>query len=209
MHYRELLRGVNAYATDGKNSTNAFPAQLYEEELITNNSSYFDFLAGDRPFVDRVVEFLKLWNIPESRFHPPNRQRIQTVYNNIPHDALGWVLQDLSLWEHKGEIIQIFYDFIDAVKYTGASKALHIFNPKFFMMWDYNIRYGYGCAENEEGYFNFLYRSQKEIKEIILTYANDYPSGPEISQQIYRGKSKSILKLLDEYNIAKYTKGWI
>lgn len=201
MHYTELLRGVNAYASDNQNQGNAFPKQLYPEEAF-----YFEALDNPRPITtDRLVTFLKKLN---PRVHIDERQ-LQTAYKNVPKDVLSWNLEDSALWENKRQITQLFSRFAAAVKYTGAAKALHILNPRFFMMWDVKIRCGYGCYCEAEGYFNFLWRSQREIQEIRRTYTADYPGNQEISQRIYAGQVKSILKLLDEYNFARYTRRWI
>ena len=200
MHYCELLRGVNAYASDNQNQANAFHIQLYPEETF-----YLDVLESTQPIITRAVNFLRRWN---RRVHIDENQLLN-VYGNVPNDVLNWNLEDLTLWENRTQITQIFSEFIDAVRYTGSSKALHILNPRFFMMWDDAIRRGYGCCENEEGYFDFLLRSQREIQEVISTYTNDYPANGEISQRIYAGRVKSILKLLDEYNFAKYRRRWI
>jgi len=200
MHYTELLRGVNALASNNQNQANAFPVQLYPEETC-----YLDALENAQPVTKRAVNLLRLWN---RRVHI-NEKQLKIAYKNVPDDVLNWNLEDLPLWEHKIQIIQRFSEFIDAVRYTGASKALHILNPRFFMMWDYAIRRGYGCCENGEGYFNFFLRSQREIQEVIETYTNDYPANEEISQRIYAGRVKSVLRLLDEYNVAKYRERWI
>jgi hypothetical protein len=200
MHYTELLRGVNALASNNQNQGNGFPIQLYPEETF-----YLDALENAQPITNRAVNLLRRWN---RRVHI-NEEQLQIAYGNVPNDVLNWNLEDLSLWEHKIQIIERFSEFIVAVRYTGASKALHILNPRFFMMWDGAIRRGYGCCENEEGYFNFLLRSQREIQEVISTYTNDYSANGEISQRIYAGRVKSILRLLDEYNFARYRRQWI
>jgi len=200
MHYRELLRGVNAYASKNQNQPNAFPIELYPEETF-----YLNALENNQPITIRAVNFLRRWN----RRVRINNKQLQIAYQDIPEDILDWTLQDLHLWENRIQITNIFTNSIATVRYTGASKALHILNPKSFMMWDDRIRRGYGCCENGEGYFNFLLRSQKEIREIIRTYTNDYPGNRRISQRIYAGGVKTIVKLLDEYNYVKHTKEWI
>ncbi|MFZ3060535.1 MAG: hypothetical protein WA102_12470 [Candidatus Methanoperedens sp.] len=211
MHYKELLKGVNAYASDDKNSENAFPIILHDEEKIRERS-YLELVAYGRPtekLVEDIRYFLREWN----RRVPVDVEKLKEAIEQVPDYVKKWDIEKMDLWEYHEEITKIFQTFINTGKnrnnYTGASKTLHIFNPRFFAMWDSYIRDGYGCCENEEGYFNFLLRCQKEIEEIILTYDCDFPAGPEISQRIYYGHSKSIVKLLDEYNIAKYTNKWL
>lgn len=203
MHYAELLKGVNAYASDGKNSENAFPIVLHDEESIRERS-YFELVVDGRPtekLVEDIRYFLREWN----RRVPVDVEKLKEAVEQLPDYVKKWNLEKLDLWKYHEEITKIFQTFINTGKkrnnYTGASKTLHILNPRFFAMWDSEIRSGYGCCENEESYFNFLLRCQKEI----LTYECDYPLGPEISQRIYKGFPKSVVKLLDEYNIWKYT----
>ena len=76
------------------------------------------------------------------------------------------------------------------------------------MMWDEDIRDRWGCSGNGEGYFNFLSRSQREIQEVLQTYTKEQDTTEEISQRIYTGRKKTIVKLLDEYNWAKWQE-WI
>jgi hypothetical protein len=52
---------------------------------------------------------------------------------------------DLNNSEIVASIEKIFNEFSSkkSIKYTGASKILHIINPSVFMMWDNNIRNAY------------------------------------------------------------------
>lgn len=214
MHYRKLLAGVKAYNEEKKKS-DEFPETPYEQERI-GDRLYSELVADKRPYnklVDDIEYLLLAWN-PRV---PTDKTKLQLAVKKVPDKVKKWDLVEMNLWDYHEEITKGFQIFVDTAKpkkgksianYTGASKALHVLNPKFFMMWDGKIRCGYGCCECEEGYFNFLLRSQREIKEVILTYNRDDPTGQEISRRIYEGPPKSILKLLDEYNIAKYTYGY-
>lgn len=216
MHYRKLLAGVNAYYHGKKIKMKVFPKKPYEEERIKSRL-YSELVADNRSrnkLVDDIKHLLDAWN-PRV---PMDKRKLQLAVKKVPDKVKKWDLMGMNLWSYHEEITKTYRIFLDTAKprkgkpinnYTGASKALHVLNPNFFMMWDENIRCGYGCCECEEGYFNFLLRSKKEIKEIISTYNRDYQTGQKISQLIYKGPPKSILKLLDEYNIAEYTKGWI
>ncbi|MFZ0033413.1 MAG: hypothetical protein WAK60_00300 [Sedimentisphaerales bacterium] len=208
MHYTELLRGVNSYASGNDSQANTFPNIHYVEEKI-GDRSYSELIAnkGTPPTLlpSNIEYLLSKWNWRV----PINKKELKKAVEQVSDNVRTWDLAEMNLWEYHGEINRIFLHFINTglskKNYTGASKTLHCLNPRFFMMWDMEIRYGYGCCESEEGYFNFLLRCQKEIKEIISTYVHDYPSCPEISRRIYKGLPKSLLKLLDEYNIEKYT----
>lgn len=208
MYYTELLRGVNAFASQGSYTGNNFPLTPHQERDM-DGSFYLDIIDNIRnaggntqTIITNIVRFLRRWN----RRVPINNSQLGTAISNIPQNFSNVHLQNFSLWQYKNQITQIFSQFAVAVKYTGASKVLHILNPDFFMMWDDKIRCGYGCYKNDEGYFNFLLRSQLEIQEVIQTYNQSSYKG-QISQYIYQGRPRSILKLMDEYNFARYTKG--
>lgn len=217
MHYAELLKGVNAYASDGKNSEDAFPANPHGQEEI--GKCFYSELVVDGKSCNKLAEDIEYLLMKWNQRVPVDEIKLRKTVKQVANKVKTWDLVKMNLWNYHKEITEIFRIFVNTAKpdkngkqkknYTSASKALHILNPKFFVMWDYKIRDGYGCCENEEGYFNFLLRCQKEIEKIISTYESDYPSGPEISQKIYEGPPKSIVKLLDEYNIAKYTKEWL
>lgn len=204
MDYKELLKGVEKYAN---NNLTKLANGLYEEDW----GDYFVFFEDNRPLIDRVDEFLKRWN----KRVPADREKLRTAIEEIDPKFHNLNIVDEGLEDHHKEITRIFKDFIKTGKsrnnYIGAGKALHIFNPMFFPLWDSSIRHSYGCCENEEGYFNFMLRSQKEIFEIRDTYLADFNSDAldKLSSKIYAGRPKPILKLLDEYNYAKYTEGWI
>lgn len=198
MHYQMLVAGVNAY--NRKEKKEGFPEKLYDEE-----PDYFKALDGNVPISERVGLIVNKWGKCRVSINDERLKKALKVFETDYRPVTGWKLNEISLWECHDQIVNGFCNFAEVVKYTGASKLLHILNPQFFMMWDDAIRYGYGCSENGEGYFNFLYRSQREIQEVLQTYRTEHDATKEISQRIYNGQTKSILKLLDEYNWAKYT----
>lgn len=102
----------------------------------------------------------------------------------------------------------IFNDFIVALQIASGksqgkkspvavSKALHLLAPGFFPLWDDKIARAYGC------YYGFS-PSEKYISfcKIMKWVAKEVKGYIESS-------NKSILKLIDEYNYSRYTKGWI
>jgi len=213
MHYTELLRGVNAYHTEGENKDPSFPNSPYQ---LDPEDDKFDIRYLDtvdevrkagvdyRRISKAMVPFLKSSRIRVRINETELTKAYQSVFQQVHH----WKLEEISLRQFKDEIMQIFSRFSNVVRFTGASKALHVFNPDFFMMWDVKIRQGYGLHHDEEGYFNLLLRSQEDLQEIVQTYIKDHGVG-RISQRIYQGRLRSEVKLLDEYNFAKYTRNWI
>lgn len=200
MHYRKLVAGINAYASEGETTIDEFPKEVYVEE-----AKYFLAFDQKTPMIERAKIIINKWGKCRVHIYDKKLRNALRAFNKKYKSVLDWKLSELLLWEQHDTIVEIFNNFVDVLKYTGTSKLLHILNPEFFMIWDVKVRHRYGCSENADGYFNFLYRSQKEIKEMLNSYKEDYR---KISQRIYEGKTKAILKLLDEYNYA-YEKGWI
>ncbi len=109
----------------------------------------------------------------------------------------------------RNDIIGIFKVFleslqIDAGKMQGkkspvaVAKALHLLAPNFFPLWDNKIARAYGCYYNKnpaEKYFSFCLIT-KTVAYVVRDYIN-------------RNSDKTVIKLIDEYNYSKYTKGWI
>lgn len=80
---------------------------------------------------------------------------------------------------------------------VGTSKALHLLCPNFFSIWDEKIAKSYNCYYNSQPadkYIKFC-KINKKLAEIIKGYKLT--------------SNKTTLKLIDEYNYSKYTKGWI
>jgi hypothetical protein len=76
---------------------------------------------------------------------------------------------------------------------VGTAKALHLLAPAFFPLWDEKIAVAYKCKYN---YIPFMGKI-KELAELIE---------PEVD---ITNSGKTLLKFIDEYNYAKYTKSWI
>jgi hypothetical protein len=80
---------------------------------------------------------------------------------------------------------------------VATSKALHLLCPAFFPLWDHKIAKAYGCnygINPSQKYISFSYK-MKDIAQQIP---------PHVSCG-----NKTLLKLIDEYNYAKYTKRWL
>lgn len=102
----------------------------------------------------------------------------------------------------------VFNDFLKALaaasgKRKGRSspvavtKGLHLLAPGFFPLWDkrISVAYGYNYSKNAaEQYVEFM-AVTKEIAENLDDYVHDGP--------------QTLLKLIDEYNYSRHTRGWI
>jgi hypothetical protein len=80
---------------------------------------------------------------------------------------------------------------------VGTAKALHLLGPGFFPIWDDKIAKAYGCLYGKTS-------SGRYIKFIGISVEMSKVLAPHVHRT-----DRSILKLMDEYNYAKYTKQWI
>lgn len=83
---------------------------------------------------------------------------------------------------------------------VAVAKALHLLAPCYFPLWDYEIANAYGCGYARQPaahYVGFL-RKMKHLAEQLI------PQGVALSDS-----AKTALKVLDEYNYARYTKNWV
>ncbi len=106
MNYAELLKGVNAYASDGKNSENAFPIILHDEEKIRERS-YLELVAYGRPtekLVEDIRYFLREWN----RRVPVDVEKLKEAIEQVPDYVKKWDIEKMDLWEYHEEITKIF-----------------------------------------------------------------------------------------------------
>ena len=82
---------------------------------------------------------------------------------------------------------------------VGVSKALHLLARAFFPLWDAQIARAYDCHyayKPTDKYLMFVGK-MKQMAEELQHGVDSQPTG------------KTLLKLIDEYNYARYTKGWV
>lgn len=103
-----------------------------------------------------------------------------------------------------GEIRRLYGEFLIALQIASGksakkqspvavAKALHLQAPAFFPLWDDKIARAYDCHYK---YIPFM-RKMHALAKILSPQVNARTIG------------KTLLKLIDEYNYAKYTKAWI
>lgn len=109
--------------------------------------------------------------------------------------------------EDKAEIERLFKAFLDALKIAdgkkkgtrspvAVAKGLHLLAPAFFPLWDDKIAKGYKCrysANPIKAYLDFM------------TISRDMAE--QMQGKVETGGT-TILKVIDEYNYAKFTKQW-
>jgi hypothetical protein len=81
---------------------------------------------------------------------------------------------------------------------VAVAKALHLLAPGFFPLWDDKIAGVYNCHYSRDPVGNYL-AFMWMMKEIAKN----------LKSEIRNADGVTLLKVLDEYNYAKYTKEWI
>lgn len=112
--------------------------------------------------------------------------------------------------EDRPYIEELFISFLDALTIrkdgragrkspVAAAKALHLLAPHFFPLWDHKISKAYKCNYSHapvEAYMRF-FRLSYDMAGALQSAAQLPTNG------------KSLLKMIDEYNYAEYTKKWV
>jgi hypothetical protein len=106
------------------------------------------------------------------------------------------------------QILQLFGHFLEALEIASGgskgkrspvavSKALHLLAPGFFPLWDEKIAREYGCyysIEPGDKYVDFCW-----IMRAIAKVVSAYIDSPH----------RTLVKLIDQYNYSRFTRGWV
>ena len=116
-------------------------------------------------------------------------------------------LEDADLGDEKlvKSVDVVFNEVTKVCGRTGASKALHLLAPSFFVMWDEKIRGFY----NVTSYIDFSRRMKDELNEALDLYCRDFQVDRDRAKEDIKAKcdGKPLTKIIDEYNFLKITVG--
>jgi hypothetical protein len=196
----EFLRGVRKFEASERNDPTYRVATTH---LIENWSD-------PSGMADAVATLLLIWNRGFYRFGDLNLTRTtQCISKNM---RLIDSLRPKSIFDlvesDRPDINRLFKSFLDALSITvdgkirrspvATAKVLHLLAPDFLPLWDERIAIKYKCrytSDPDGKYFQFCDLS-KDVAEAVKGI-RVIPEG------------KTLLKLIDEYNYARFTKGWI
>jgi len=151
---------------------------------------------------------LLTWNQGYYRYGGLNFDKLEKCLKNNFNAIEAFRRQEIfSLNEtHRATIIKFFQKLLEALKRKGThkkspvavAKALHLLAPGFFPLWDDKIARAYKCHYSKKPADKYILfcDKMKTIAQAVKNYDN-------IPNDV------TILKLIDEYNYAKYTKNWI
>jgi hypothetical protein len=176
------------------------------KELRGTDEYYRAVTAVDQGFRDdnvpaiakAISTLLKSWNWAHLRFKPKKVLQLESdvqelIVANRP--ALNG-LRDRSIISataaDQAAVLHLFHEFEKQLGQVGAAKALHLIAPSFPPLWDNQIALCYGVGLSAKGYAVFMLISKIQVEALLTSL----PDG------------LAPLKAIDEFNYAKYTKGW-
>ena len=159
---------------------------------------------------DGMGVLLLTWNQAFYRYGPFDFDKLERAIQSNFATIQSFHERDI-LTLHKSDepiVKKLFGELLEALQIAdgkmkgrkspvAVAKALHLLGPAFFTLWDDKIARAYDCYYNihpSEKYLSFSYK-MKDIAQ-------------QIGSQVSSG-NKTLLKLIDEYNYAKYTKKWL
>jgi hypothetical protein len=168
------------------------------------------FWSKPAEMADSLGVLLLTWNQAFYRYGIFDFDKLEEcISKNLPlldkyrnSSILNYTLADDEAIEH------LFEQFLNALRIregkkkgtkspVAVAKALHLLAPDFFPLWDNKIARAYGCGYSSnpaEKYLLFV-RKSKDMVERLQSTTDAKAMG------------KTLLKLVDEYNYAKYTLG--
>lgn len=195
-----FLRGIEEYESREKRDP------MYKVATFVVSS----FWGRPRDMADGLGVLLLTWNQAFYRYGIFDFDKLeQCISTNLGtiEAFRGRGISDLSSSDHD-TVKELFAQFLEALQISsgknegrrspvGVAKALHLLAPGFFPLWDDKIARAYGCFYGSEPARNYL--SFCEITKAIASIVRDHADRPD----------RTLVKLIDEYNYAKFTQGWV
>ena len=162
---------------------------------------------------DGLGVLLLTWNQAFYRYGSFDFDKLEKCINNNLEKLKKFRNRDITTFSASDEldVKSMFAEFMESLQIASGkmkgrkspvanAKALHLLAPGFFPIWDARIAKSYGCYYNNhpaEKYIRFM-GVMKEFAEKVRGYVN-----------LSNYQNKTLLKLIDEFNYSRYTKGWI
>ncbi|HEY3876142.1 MAG TPA: hypothetical protein VGM92_11750 [Candidatus Kapabacteria bacterium] len=155
---------------------------------------------------DGLGVLLLTWNQAFYRYGSFSFKKLENCISSNLQDLKIYRSRNIHSLDQKDEqaIRYLFDSFLKALRIdsgkkkgckspVAVAKALHLLAPSFFPLWDAKIAAGYECRYHIEPANRYIEFSRKiaAIAEVVKKYDED--------------KKVTVLKLIDEYNYAKFT----
>ena len=198
---------------DIKNGVRLFEKHLPREAMYKTATFLVKHHWGNsKETADGLGVLLLTWNQAFYRYGQFSFEKLERCIKRKHLTLSSYRVRDISSYskEDSGAIKKLFGELlaslsIESGKKLGvsspvaAAKALHLLAPEFFPLWDDKIARGYKLHYGKkpaEQYIRFI--------EVTKQIAGNLPSSLNPSL-----KGRSAIKLVDEYNFARYTRKWL
>jgi len=168
------------------------------------------FWGQPRDMADGMGVLLLTWNQAFYRYGSFDFALLEEILRTNMVVIEGLRLRDIRSLVEADELTirQLFLAFLDALRIkegkkkdckspVAVAKALHLLAPDFLPIWDDKIARAYACSYHlhpDQKYVAFAYEMQGLARQL--------------QAHVPPGCGRTFLKLIDEYNYAKYTKHW-
>jgi hypothetical protein len=184
----------------------AFQAHEKRDAMYKTATFLVNYYWGrSKEMSDALGVLLLTWNQAFYRYGLFDFDELENFIARNQESLTGFRKRDISSYTpvDDNEIMRLYEQLLIALQIAegkvagrqspvAVSKGLHLFAPAFFPLWDDKIAKAYNCHYQ---YLPFL-RKMKDLVGLL---------SPHITTS---GSNKTILKLIDEYNYAKFTKEW-
>jgi len=194
----EVLKGSKAFRThEGRGAMYKVATFLIDH-----------FWGTPADMADGLGVLLLTWNQALYRYGGFDFAALEQVLSHSLECLAEYRARDiLSLTDADAPAIEdLFGRFLEALKGgksqgarspVAVAKALHLLAPKFFPLWDDKIAKAYNCRYSTNPsakYLAFMHITKGHVTQLQGKIGAD---------------RSSVLKIIDEYNYAKFTKNWV
>jgi hypothetical protein len=211
LYWKDLQNAHEIYYKDSENlrNENYYEDALHKPEPETIRQYLLLWGKMQRlgewksPLLEKAIIDLKAFDFVRGRrLEESTPAYLEGIRSDI--EKAFQIVLGAAQWSHKGKM---------CTSPVAAAKILHILAPYFAAPWDDSIRTAYGCRRL--GYSVFLQRVQQEIAEAVSSYAQEQQlsdlseAREKLAEELCRhvNKPRSLVKIVDEYNFLKYTRG--
>jgi hypothetical protein len=201
---------VNPQAVDA--GSRAFRSHEKRDAIYKVSTFLVEHFWGDPPrMADALGVLLLVWNNAFYRYGLFDYGALEKALQENMAALAEFRARDIATFgEGDGKAIRrLFETFLDALSIAdgkfkgrrspvGVAKALHLLAPNFFPLWDDKIARGYDCYYSDDPagkYLRFMTISKNMAGHLLGEVRVPSPS--------------TLLKVIDEYNYAKFTKKWV
>ncbi len=224
LKYSQLVLGSKAFVENEKRDA------MYRVSTYLIN----EFWGKPEDIADALGVLLLTWNQAFYRYGGFDSDDLESCLKKNSALIQQYRNRDIFTYAPNDDspISKLFNEMLIALKTdrgkspVAVAKALHLLAPNFFPLWDakiaengYDCYWGAGSSAAAQKYLCLMKKTQVQVEDIVKSYSEFgvLPLDEKRATLVDICKScsnnlpfqKSILKIIDEHNYAKYTKGWI